>query len=405
MARRRRRRPNWPYRMAWLTIVGSLVLYIVVGTLVGVWTYGFRSYGIDWQIALVSTCFSATVAIWFTMVGASVGSFLNVVAYRLPLGRTIGGHSGCPYCCTPISKFDNIPVLAWLRLRGRCRTCRLPISAQYPLVEFLVAMVFLFVFLTEIRSGGNNLPHIGFQSAFASLGLSITLVLRMVSYFVIVSGLIASGLMVVKGKSPPLRLFAICGLPLLVSALVDPATILVPFRGVPQMADEPVSRVDAVLTFLLGLIAGGGMAVVLTPAVVAEDSPPADNEVEQVIQDYRFGRSIQTWIASLALAGAVLGWQAVVPLGWVIAWCWLLGGIIYARYRQRLQIADASAWVWLGLVIFRAAWQWLDRCILLPDQWPLVVRHSLGLLLLMLFCGVIARWHKRQYGDDPQLAT
>ncbi len=74
--------------------------------------------------------------------GLVVGSFLNVVAYRLPLGESLvlpGSH--CPSCCVPIKPYDNVPVLGWLLLRGRCRSCRTPISARYPLVEALTAVL------------------------------------------------------------------------------------------------------------------------------------------------------------------------------------------------------------------------------------------------------------------------
>ncbi len=72
--------------------------------------------------------------------GLVVGSFLNVVAYRLPLGESLvlpGSH--CPSCSVPIKAYDNVPVLGWVLLRGRCRSCRTPISARYPLVEALTA--------------------------------------------------------------------------------------------------------------------------------------------------------------------------------------------------------------------------------------------------------------------------
>ena len=80
--------------------------------------------------------------------GAIFGSFLNVVAYRLPRGESLSRpRSRCPQCQTPIKPYDNVPVLSWLALRGRCRTCRAPISARYPLVEavtgFLCAAVVL----------------------------------------------------------------------------------------------------------------------------------------------------------------------------------------------------------------------------------------------------------------------
>ena len=75
--------------------------------------------------------------------GLIVGSFLNVVAHRLP-GRTslATPASHCPSCETPIKPYDNIPVLSWLLLRGRCRNCAEPISARYPLVEAATALLF-----------------------------------------------------------------------------------------------------------------------------------------------------------------------------------------------------------------------------------------------------------------------
>jgi len=70
------------------------------------------------------------------VLGAVFGSFLNVVAYRLPRGESLSRpRSRCPGCLTQIRAYDNVPVLSWLALRGRCRTCRTPISARYPLVE------------------------------------------------------------------------------------------------------------------------------------------------------------------------------------------------------------------------------------------------------------------------------
>jgi leader peptidase (prepilin peptidase)/N-methyltransferase len=70
------------------------------------------------------------------VLGAAVGSFLNVVAYRLPRGLSlVRPRSHCPACETPIRPYDNVPVLSWLLLRGRCRSCRAPISPRYPLVE------------------------------------------------------------------------------------------------------------------------------------------------------------------------------------------------------------------------------------------------------------------------------
>src|SRR5690606_6278508 len=70
-------------------------------------------------------------------------SFLNVVAYRMPLGRSlVFPGSRCPGCDSAIAWYDNIPVLAWLMLRGRCRKCKGRISFRYPLVEAVTAALF-----------------------------------------------------------------------------------------------------------------------------------------------------------------------------------------------------------------------------------------------------------------------
>ncbi len=77
------------------------------------------------------------------LIGLLIGSFLNVVIHRVPAGESIvSPPSRCPGCGNLISPRDNIPVISWLLLRGRCRTCHEPISARYPLVELLTAAVF-----------------------------------------------------------------------------------------------------------------------------------------------------------------------------------------------------------------------------------------------------------------------
>jgi leader peptidase (prepilin peptidase) / N-methyltransferase len=73
--------------------------------------------------------------------GAVIGSFLNVVVHRLPLGESlVTPGSRCPACGTPVKPYDNVPVVSWLVLRGRCRRCGAPISPRYPLVELATAL-------------------------------------------------------------------------------------------------------------------------------------------------------------------------------------------------------------------------------------------------------------------------
>ena len=77
------------------------------------------------------------------LMGAAIGSFLNVVIHRLPRRESlVHPRSRCPSCETQIAAYDNLPVVSWLLLRGRCRTCAEPISPRYPAVELLTAVSF-----------------------------------------------------------------------------------------------------------------------------------------------------------------------------------------------------------------------------------------------------------------------
>ena len=85
----------------------------------------------------------AWLVAWCAVLGLVIGSFLNVVIHRVPKGESIvKPRSRCPKCGTEIAGRDNVPVVSWLVLRGRCRHCGEPISARYPAVEVLTAVLF-----------------------------------------------------------------------------------------------------------------------------------------------------------------------------------------------------------------------------------------------------------------------
>lgn len=77
------------------------------------------------------------------VVGAAIGSFLNVVIHRVPLGLSVvNPPSACPACTARVRPYDNIPIVSWLVLRGRCRDCGAPFSGRYALVELATALAF-----------------------------------------------------------------------------------------------------------------------------------------------------------------------------------------------------------------------------------------------------------------------
>jgi leader peptidase (prepilin peptidase) / N-methyltransferase len=89
------------------------------------------------------------IPFFFFLFGIVIGSFLNVCIARIPEGLSIvSPGSRCPRCEAPIKPYDNIPVLGWLLLHGKCRNCRLPISPMYPMVEFLNGVLFVLTYYT-----------------------------------------------------------------------------------------------------------------------------------------------------------------------------------------------------------------------------------------------------------------
>lgn len=374
MPRRRRFRPNYPLLCAIGIFLGAIGLYIGSGVLSAVgssrWAPGGSLY-----LALVARSLDATVAVWFFAVGASIGSFLNVVAYRLPLGKTLGGHSACPFCATRIASSDNIPVLAWLRLRGRCRTCRLPIAVQYPLVELGVGLVFLAVYFLEFGIAGSNLP--GSPPRPPGMGLvwmsvSGTLSVRVLLYLYMISGLIAAALMRIRHSRPPLSLFAWVAAVLVAVPFVYPPAIILGWSG---FQDPVTTQVDVLITLACGLVVALTLGAVLLPLM------------------HRGGNTeIIGWMGTLACLGLLVGWQAL-PLA--VAFVLLVACIGPAMTAAAVPAARANAglfdpvcWAWLGVLLFRATWKqshgWLERLPGMP--------HWVAAFVPVALCIPLAWW-------------
>ena len=134
---------------------------------------------------------------WAFLVGAAVGSFLNVVIARVPAGLSIvSPGSRCPRCGAPIRWYDNVPVLSWLLLRARCRRCRAPISVRYPLVEAIVAGFAVAAYLRH-GLGAAALAELVFAAllvALAFIDLDTWLLPHVLTWPLIALGLLAGAL-------------------------------------------------------------------------------------------------------------------------------------------------------------------------------------------------------------------
>lgn len=142
------------------------------------------------------------VVIVATLYGLVVGSFLNVAIHRVPAGQSVvAPRSACPRCLTPIGARDNLPLVSWVLLRGRCRTCAEPISIRYPAVELLTG------------------------AAFAAMAVRFGASWALPAFCVLMAGLIAVSAIDLDCRripTPILRLTAAAGLPfLIVEALID----------------------------------------------------------------------------------------------------------------------------------------------------------------------------------------
>lgn len=141
--------------------------------------------------------------------GSAIGSFLNVVVHRVPLARSVvHPPSACPNCGAAIRARDNIPVLSWLLLRGRCRDCAAPISVRYPLVELGTAAAFTLVALRW-------LPAV---LASGSVAASVAAALELVAFLYLAAVSIALALIDLETRRLPNRI--------LVPAIVVEAVLL-----------------------------------------------------------------------------------------------------------------------------------------------------------------------------------
>ncbi|EMI40500.1 A24 family peptidase [Rhodopirellula sp. SWK7] len=317
MSRQRR-----PYRsVAFLVLLGYIAvaaLYVLVAG----WAVAsghLRTTG-HWHGSFGQTLLprinDVVVFTFFLVCGASVGSFLNVVVWRMPQGLSVNGHSFCPRCRNTLRARDNVPVFGWLWLGGRCRDCRLPISPRYPIVEAAVAITFATIGTAEIYAW--NLPYrsFGFQLAMASPRVDGGQLIIVLYHLVAMGIMWAMALIRYDRNRIPGRLvlfatfWLVGGMLLVPSAAVVPWQLKLPAAWPPSdwmfaggRPFDPATLVQSFVRVLTALVAAGFYARVLARAFC----PRADLKLDPLGDQTS---RLLDLVLLIAVVSILIGWQA-----------------------------------------------------------------------------------------------
>ena len=289
-----------------------------------------------WVLELAA---KALLGAWIFFFGACVGSFLNVVVYRLPRGMSLV-HPGsrCPTCGHAIRGWDNIPLVSWLLLRGKCRDCSAPISPRYYYVELTVGLVFLLTALVEVLDAGRG--HAFLPSNFAGRPVlrmhdGLPFWLAYGTHVVLLTTLIGAALIESDGFRPPRRLY----LPILVIGLAVPL-VFPQVRRVPLFRESPFAGWQAGLLDGLAGLTVGALAGLLAGLCWWAVS----------------GRRIWPRAAPVMVFGAiglVIGWQRILSVtpGTLILTALLAGVVRLSRANVVVPMAAVAAIAaWMQLV-------------------------------------------------------
>jgi leader peptidase (prepilin peptidase)/N-methyltransferase len=240
------------------------------------------------------------------VLGTIIGSFLNVVVYRLPRGENLMyPPSRCPECGKAIRWHDNVPILGWLWLGGRCRDCQARISARYPLVEFIVGLMFLAIGWTDwVRP---ETQAIAAQNAIVLAKPAVELPpldfqierLRFAFHSILLCTLLAAALTAFDGSRIMRQLVT---WPSAVGMLIA--------IGWPLVQALPIAHSSDSESFQARLIAFATSFVGMVAAVVIRFA---------VFRFFGLARARETGLVDASLAiyaiGAFLGWQATLAVG------------------------------------------------------------------------------------------
>jgi leader peptidase (prepilin peptidase) / N-methyltransferase len=257
--------------------------------------------------------YDTIVQITIFWLGAAIGSFLNVVVYRIPAGLSIlWPPSRCPKCLHGLGAGENIPILGWLLLRGKCRHCQTTISSRYPIVEAATAIIFVIVY----NRFGLSIETIGY-SLFMSWLLALSLI--DLDTMTLPNSLTQSGLIVGLGFQ-------------ITTGLLDNLSI--------------TGMKDHLFQGIVGMV----LAIWIYDTI-------------QIVGTWMLGQSAQGGgdAKLMAMVGAWLGWKSVLLTGFLASLfgSTLMGGALVLGLIQRRQKFPLGPFIALAATVSLFAGDWL----------------------------------------------
>jgi leader peptidase (prepilin peptidase)/N-methyltransferase len=266
---------------------------------------------------------------YFFYVGATLGSFLNVVAYRLPRQQTLLGSSSCPGCDTRIKMYHNQPIFGWIWLGGRCHTCKMKISIRYLVIESFAAATIGAIAFVEIFCDGINLIEKPRLNLFVFEGMMINPPWVLLSYFLVhtclLTILMTAALIRFQKDTVPRRLYLFGIVAATVLTILWPSSIAFDIHGHAISLNPTIihNLSSAIVGALVGLVAG----CVYVPTMIKQ-------------------KSTAPWshIYAFILIGLVLGWQSILLVT-------LLCSLFHLNIRLLKQRLTPEHCLWLATTV------------------------------------------------------
>lgn len=323
-----KRRWNWSRIAIGIGValfVGYMILLPAVDMLIQEWTPPKSGQvlpeGMSFAEQMRLRTTEAIVALIFFSFGASVGSFLNVVAYRAPRGISVAfQRSHCPGCGAKIRGRDNVPILGWLLLNGQCRDCRETISRRYPTVETVTALLFLTLYFIELISGGENIPirrpnpYNGV--VWILLYTKWDLVRLYLFHCLTISTLLTWALIDIDKQKNPIWLRLSVAIVLGILPIIWPNLLPVYWWciDVTTSTSSELTSSSAIATSVLGVFAGATMGWLTIMAITRAKQHMGDSSG---IQDKSTNLTTDHFISGGLIVGLSLGWQAAMGV-WLL---------------------------------------------------------------------------------------